>query len=111
MFDPARLLANVGAHYLSPDRTKLTEISVEELNAGSCGTFRPDSDRLQDFVLTTDDDGQYQLIRRHEVDDELRVEPPCPLTTLTLKAVTADGKAVPVGSPQDFEKLMGLLTF
>lgn len=112
MFDPARLLANVGPHYLNPERTTLTEITVKSL-VTDCGTFTPDLERPQDFMLTTDDNGRYRLVRRYEAPGETmpRIDVCDVSRTLVLNATTADGTAVPVKSPEDFEKVIGLLTF
>jgi hypothetical protein len=112
IFDPARLLANVGAHYLNQQRTKLTEITVKDLLAEGCGRFTPKDGWPQDFIVGTNDHGQHRLVRRYEVEGEMqpRIDV-CEPSALVLNATHADGTPVLVNSLETFKKVIGLLTF
>ena len=111
--DPARLIANVGSHYVNREHTKIVSVDAVELITDGCGTFRPDPARpnTQDVVVY-EEGSRHLLLHRRSVDEIpfIRVERPCEVKTLALRA-TADGRPLEIKSPQDFIALIGQLTF
>lgn len=112
-FDPAKLIASLGPHYLDASFGKVVPLTDVTVNAGSCGVFSSVSSRspLQDLIVY-ESENQYFVLRRHDVQEfpGVRLEPPCAITTLTLEAVGPDGR-VKIESPQHFVESIGHLTF
>jgi hypothetical protein len=113
VFDPARLLALRTVHWVDTARAAKTLVTGLVIDAGPCGTFKtlPSAPASQDVLVYQDATG-YALVYRHDVGDfpGVRVEPPCHLNTLTLTAATSSG-TITIGSPQEFVRQIGYVTF
>lgn len=113
VFDPSRLLAGVGAHYLDPSRTRVVPLQDVIINAGACGTMRPqpDSPGSQDVIVYLRA-GKSFLLYRHSVPEfpGVRVEPECELTTLSVSGRGPEGELA-ISSPSEFAATIGHLTF
>lgn len=114
-FDPARLLANVGAHYVDPPRRTITTIKDVDIrtNGASCPSLKPNAARpASQDVIVYNSGGKYFLLHRSEFDayPNVGIAAPCEITQLTMTGVTPAG-AVTIGSPADFVARIGQLTF
>jgi REP element-mobilizing transposase RayT len=112
VFDPARLLSGVGAHYLDPMRTTLHPLEDVVVDAGACGTFRSSrgAPPSQDLIAYQRG-GKNFILRRHRTSDfpGVRLEDECAVSSLTVTALGTPGLQIP--SFSEFVGRVGHLTF
>jgi hypothetical protein len=112
VFDPARLLSGVGAHYLDPMRTTLHPLEDVVVDAGACGTFRSSrgAPPSQDLIAYQRG-GKNFILRRHRTPDfpGVRLEDECAVSSLTVTALGTPGLQIP--SFSEFVGRVGHLTF
>ena len=111
-FDPARLIANPGAHYLDPQRRNITAITALDLDADRCGRLTLSPGAPTSDAMVYKDGAKYFLLIRQQLNGfaGVQVIPPCELTTLRGSLTTAAGP-IPITDASSFVSRIGHLTY
>ena len=93
-FDPARLIAPDGAHYLEASSDTVTPIANPTL-ASNCDTYSGRRD-----VIVYSKDGHHYMVVRH--DDPIRIEEPCRVSSLRFAYEGPDGTVIAIDGAAAF---------
>lgn len=118
VFDPARLIADVGPHYRRRDTGVIEPLAGRvELSAPTCAsesTSATDPRRGSRDVIVYEDESAYFLVMRttHADDPDVVITRPCPLTTLTVIGTDAgEHEILRISSPREFAESIAHLSF
>lgn len=117
VFDPARLIADVGAHYRRRDDVIVPLSGAVQLSAPGCAsdlTTPADTRRGSRDVIVYEDEGSHFLVKRTTdiANPDVVVTRPCQLTTLSVIGDSADGREVlRVSSPAEFVESVAHLSY
>lgn len=117
-FDPARLIADVGPHYVQRNTGAVVRLPGQiELSAPPCvrdDTGPDDPRRGSRDVIVYPDQGAYLLVKRTTFasSPDVWIPKPCPIDKLALSATDASGAVIlKISSPDEFAASIAHLSY
>lgn len=113
VFDPAKLLANPGPHYVDRVTNQMVALSGASVVTDACGTFpRPGGPVTGQHIIIYQQGDQFLLVHRFERPKPpfVEISDPCLVRQLTATGTLA-GQPWRVGSVEDFVKSILHITF